>query len=187
MVINEAKPDDAISKLGKPDEDKVDRLRIFDIDNKLITPEIKKNQYRHLTWKKLDGFKQVRMAFKDERLLYVYLWLDKEKQFAASTLAGLYGVEFQPKTTTIGEIFSGPIGGSPLSGKKHTPYPDVYSLIGRVETNWVSATIFNGGFKHVMLGDGDTSKETGAFPGKVGAVQIVSRTLENRTGGDVLK
>jgi hypothetical protein len=187
MVINETTPTAAIEVFGKPDSDKIDRLRVFDVDGKILSQSLKEKDCRHLEWKKLDGVKQAILSFKNDKLVRIFLWLPKEKAIAAASLPGTYKLDFRAKTDSMTEGLFGPIGGSPLSGRKHVTYPSVYSLIAQTDKTWVTASIDNASWKHVLVGDGDTSSGTGAFPGKAITVQIVSRTLENRDGADVLK
>lgn len=69
-----------------------------------------------------------------------------------------------------------------------TKYPTVYNLVAKSEKTFIVALVTNNSFgsilKDVTVGARD---KEGAFPGKVAFVEILSRTLENRDGADVLK
>lgn len=187
LILNETTTAQAIEKFGKPTEEKTNRLFVTGIDEKLLTEKRKEKNFRYLTWKKLNGVKLAMLTFQNDKLVVIYFWLEKDKEFAAASLSNSYGLPLEPKGSGLSEFFNGPIGGSPLSGRKHVDYPSVYYLIGQNDVAWISATIENASFKSIMLGNGDTSRTTGAFPGKVGAVQLISKTLENKDDVDVLK
>jgi hypothetical protein len=187
MVIDESTPDDAIKAFGKPDRDEVGGVRFFYVEGKLLSKRAKEKTFRTLEWKKLEGLDGAKLSFREGRLARICLDLSKEKEFAAASISGIYKLEFRPRIDSISEGLFGPVGGRPDSGLKNVSYPVVYSLLTQTERVWLAAMVGNSGFKHAMFGDGDTSKDTGAYPGRVQLIEIVSRTLENRDGAEVLR
>jgi hypothetical protein len=135
--------------------------------------------------------KRVVLSFQANRLVMIDLWLEKEKEFLAASLGRAYGLDFsfKPEGGVAGALSSiaDPARGTRLGGKADVvSYPTVYHLVGQTESVFIGAIVGNTGVRKIMLGDPDTSS-TGAFPGKVSGIQIVSRKLENRDGADALK
>jgi hypothetical protein len=178
LVIDQATPDDAIKSLGKPESDKVDRLRIFDIDPKWISKKQAEKAFRKLRFKGVEGLKNVELSFLDDKL--VMIDLVPEKKIEASSLSTIYGVSFESRFPTL---YRGGIGHSLNSGN----YPPVYYLHGQVAEVFIGAVIGNSGLGAVLRGSTGLPDSDTHYPGTVGQIQIVSRTLENRDGGDVLK
>ena len=185
MVIDVSSPEAAFKLRGSPKYDKIDRLQIFDVDSIVVSEAVREKKYRNLEWKGLDGLKLVTLSFENDKLVRIYLWLDKEKEIPAANLSKTYGLEFSATIDFFTEGMSGPPGRPPLSGGERVNYPTVYALVAESEKTWVTATIGKTGWKPVI--DGDTSKSTDAFPGMAVALQLVSRGLEKKAGGDSLK
>lgn len=185
MVINESSPEDAITAFGKPSDDKTDRFFVSGIDSKWITPKQKEKIFRRLSFKKLDGIKQCQLTFLENKLVAILLIPDKEIQAAA--LGNIYGVEFVPRISGMQQALN------PRDYERHEGrvypknYPSVYDLVAVTPKTFITAGIGNTGFGKVLkesMGAGDAGS---SFPGKAYAIQIISRTLENRDGADVLK
>jgi hypothetical protein len=178
LVIDQATPDDAIKTLGKPESDKVDRLRIFDIDPKWISKKQTEKIFRKLRFKNIEGFKYAELSFLEDKL--VMIDLVPEKKIDASSLSTIYGIPFESRFSSLDRAskFFHPDPGN---------FPSVYYLHGPVKEVFIGAMIGNTGLGAVLrastgLPDSDTH-----YPGKVGQIQIVSRTLENKDGADLLK
>jgi hypothetical protein len=178
LVVDQATPDDAIKTLGKPESDKVDRLRIFDIDSKWISKKQAEKIFRKLRFKGIEGFKYAELSFLEDKL--VMIDLVPEKKIDASSLSTIYGIPFEPRFNTLDRAhkFFHPDPGN---------FPSVYDLHGSVKEVFIGAMISNVGLGAALrastgLPDSDTH-----YPGKVGRIQIVSRTLENKDGADLLK
>lgn len=180
LFLNDATPDDAISKLGKPETDKIDSIRIYEI-GKWFTEEQKKKLFRKLTYKDVEGIKKAELSFKDNKLVLIELHF--EKKLSPHALSNSYGIEFKPH---FGGLFSGQEARSKSGLNQPINYPPSYSLVGKAEKSIICATVGNGigsALKDVAgVADGE-----GNFPGKVIMMQIISRSLENRDGADALK
>jgi hypothetical protein len=178
LAIDQATPDDAIKTLGKPESDKVDRLRIFDIDPKWVSRKQTEKIFRKLKFKGIEGFKYAELSFLEDKL--VMIDLVPEKKIDASGLSTIYGITFEPRFSTLDRSrkFFHPDPGN---------FPSVYYLHGSVREVFIGAMIGNVGLGAALrastgLPDSDTH-----YPGKVGQIQIVSRTLENKDAADLLK
>jgi hypothetical protein len=187
LVLDQSSPSDAMRILGSPKKDKEGSVRTYPLNKRLEIDHNSKN-IRKLTFEKLEGVKTATLLFKDSKLVLIELELDKK--IPASNLAGIYDREFVPKVSEIETSFS------PGSYERHEgkvypkKYPLVYYLIARSENSYVSAMVENSVVGHVFLGAtrGQAgADDRGGFPGKVSRVQIVSRSVENRAGFDVLK
>jgi hypothetical protein len=195
LVIDQSTPNDAISTLGKPLKDFIGPFHPMDIESRALTSILKEKAFRHLRWKKLEGMSQVDLAFKDDRLVSITLVLEKGKQFPAASLKAVYNLPFNPSfgTGALGTmnrprlgptIFGGPLAGATYQGA----FPGMYSLVAETDKAWVTAGVDNAsGIREALLGAGDTSQAAGAFPGKIEYLSLLSRTLENKGSGDLLK
>lgn len=184
MVIDESTPEDAIKALGQPKEDKIDRIRVFDVDSKWISKKQGEKVFRKLRFEKPQGFDKAELSFLDGTL--VFIDLDFAKQIEAAALSRIYGIQFTPKVTGFDEAWS-PRDYERNQGRVYPKtYPSIYSLVAVTERVFVGSMIANNSFGSLMrqsLG----ARDTGDFPGKAARIQIVSRRLENRDGADVLK
>jgi len=132
------------------------------------------------------GVEKVWLAFLDDKLVSILMDL-KEGTVSPNGLGSIYGLEFQP---LIGQA---ELGFSPRDYERNQGkiypknYPTVYHLTAASERSFVVAMVGNvpsfGGVFAKGLGVPD---KPGSFPGKVMFIQILSRTLENRDGADVL-
>lgn len=183
LIINQATPDEAIKALGQPEKDSTDRLRIFDVDSKWITEKQKEKAYRKLEFT-AEGMKRATLFFADSKL--VMIELEPTKEPAASALRSIYGVEFAPRISGLAEAMY-PRDFERHEGKLYPKtYPSVYSAVAVTDKVFVGALINNASFGAAMRGSLGVT-DTGAMPGKVARIQIISRTLENKDGAEALK
>jgi hypothetical protein len=180
LILGESSPNDAIARLGKPESDKVDSLKIYVI-GKWFTDDHKKKLYRKLVFQEVETVKKVELSFKDEKLVMIELHFDKK--FSPHSLGNNYSIAFKP---IFGGLFSGSEARSKQGLNQPINYPPAYSLVGKSEKSVLFANVSNvtGSVFKDVAGVNDTED---TFPGKVDRLQIISRTLENNDGADALK
>jgi hypothetical protein len=181
LVIDEATPEQAIDKLGKPDADKIDSFRVYKIEEK-FTKEIRDKKYRRLEYKTIEGLSKVILAFNNNKLVFIEL---NPKKLDPNVLASAYGIEFTP---TFDKIEKGlhPGNFEPGTGKqKAKSYPVFYYLYGAGPTTHVLAGVGNSSIGSVL--GAKSINDDLDFPGHVAYVQIISKTLENKQNVEVLK
>jgi hypothetical protein len=182
LVIDQSTPEDAIKTLGQPISDKDESFRPYPFDKRIST---KGKTFRHLKFKEVKGLDSARLVFTDNKLVCIFL--DLKEHIPASAIQSNYGIEFEPK---IGAMSS---SSNPRDYERHEgklypkTYPSGYYLVGMTPEVWIGAAINNSSFGSMMLGSSRGSTGSGAFPGKAMSVIILSRSLENREGSDVLK
>lgn len=185
LVLNESTPRDAISTLGQPEKDSLNRIYADPINN-WLTKKHKDKIFRTLEFKNPEGIDKALLYFHDEKL--VAIMLDVKKGISPEGLANIYGVEFQP-VVKAAEIAAFPRDYERREGKVYPKtYPTVYHMVATSERSFVSAMISNvpslGGAFARSAGIPD---KPGSFPGRVDFVTLISRSLENRDGADMLK
>jgi hypothetical protein len=185
LVIDQSTPDDAIKILGKPAKDKLGAMSAMGVDH-WLTKRHKEKIFRNMEFGKLEGMKAVYLSFLDDKLVSITVRLDKS--ISPEALTNIYGVKFEPQIGAMDVGFS-PRDYERNQGKIYPKtYPTVYQMVAVSENSFVDAMVENvpsfGGALARSAGVPDTP---GSFPGKVHFIQLVSRTLENRDGADVLK
>lgn len=185
LVLDESTPEDAIRILGQPAKDKLARIYVFRIQS-WLSKKTKEKNFRALEFKNPEGMDKVVLFFERGRL--VAIDLDLKKSIAPIALTNIYGIEFQPAVGALDIAFR-PRDFERNQGKVYPKtYPTVYSMVGASERSFIDAMVENvpslGGAFARSAGIQD---QPGTFPGKVDKLTIVSRSLENRDGVDVLK
>ncbi|MGE0131863.1 MAG: hypothetical protein AB7U82_27585 [Blastocatellales bacterium] len=183
LVIDEATPEAAIEALGKPSSDKVDRLRVFDVDSKWISKRIEQKIFRRLEFK-ADGVDKATLSFLDNKL--VMIELDPKDKPDASALARIYGIDFLPRISGF-QLAVNPRDYERREGRIYPKiYPSVFSIVAVTDRVFVGVLISNAGFGAALRGSAGIP-DAGAMPGKVERIQIISRRLENKDGAEALK
>lgn len=182
LVIDQSTPEDAIKTLGQPVSDKNESFRPYPFDKRIST---KGKTFRHLKFKEIKGLDSALLVFVDNKL--VCISLDLKDSIPASAIQNNYGIEFEPKIGALSSS-SNPRDYERHEGKLYPKnYPAGYYLVGTTPEVWIGAAINNSSFGSMMLGSSRGSTGSGAFPGKAISVIILSRSLENKEGADVLK
>jgi hypothetical protein len=187
LIIDQSTPDDAIKLLGQPKKDRDGGLRTYPLNQRLTLDHNSKG-FRKLYYEKLPGVEHAEIVFKDNKL--VALEIHPEKSIPAGNVPNLYGLEFTPKIGKGDQLLSPKDYESNRGNVYPKNYPVAYNLVAQTEKTFISAFVSNVGMGSILLGSrrGKTgADDLGGFPGKVEFIQIISRTLENRTGADVLK
>ena len=182
LVIDQSTPEDAIKALGQPVSDKTESFRPYPFEKRIST---KGKTFRHLKFKEIKGLDSAHLVFTDNKL--VFISLDFKDKIPAAAIQNNYGIEFEPKISSM-EVSMHPGNYERHEGKLYPKnYPAGYFLQGETPEVWIGAAIDNSSFGALMMGSSRGSTGTGAFPGKAAMVMILSRSLENREGADVLK
>lgn len=185
LVLDQSTPDEAINILGKPSKDGIGRLNGGKIQS-WLTKRTKEKIFRTLEFKKPEGIDKAWLTFLDGKL--VAIMLDVKKGIAPAGLSNIYGIEFQPMVGAADAGFR-PRDYERNQGRVYPKtYPTVYSMVGVSEKSFVDAMVSNvPSFGGALARSAGIPDQPGTFPGRVEFVTLISRTLENRDGADVLK
>jgi hypothetical protein len=184
LVIDEATPEDAIKALGQPSSRKTDQVRGFFVDNKWISRKRDEKVFDVLQFKNAEGVKIAALTFLDGKLAIIYVGLKTEPEAAA--LSGIYGVNFMPRISGV-DLAIAPQDYERREGRVYPKtYPSVYYLVSVTEKVFVGGLVSNASMGAALRGSMGIP-DAGAMPGKVVAVQMISRRLENKDGADALK
>lgn len=185
LVLDQSTPEDGIRILGKPAKDTTGSISADPINN-WLTKRRKEKVFRTLIFNKPEGIDKATLSFLDGKL--VMISLDVKKGISPEGLANIYGVPFQPLVDTLALALK-PEDFERNQGKVYPKtYPTVYSMVAVSEHSFVNAMISNvPSFLGALAESAGVPDKPGSFPGRVEFVQLISRTLENRDGADVLK
>lgn len=160
LVVNVTMPGDAVRIFGKPKDDRMEQLDASKLSAWLVDDH-KESKFRVLTFKKLDRFSEMRLAFLDERLVMIDLHVKSDIEFPTENL-GIYGIEFLPTAeNSLDRLNNPPVRQN--EARKRGPY----SLLGI---------------------SGDSFVYVDCVPSKLGQsdgilrIRQVSRTLQNSEG-----
>jgi hypothetical protein len=152
-----------------------------------VSKKQKEKIFRNLEFKLGESVQKATLSFLDNKLVMITLDL-KSGTVSPNGLSNFYGIPFQPLIGAMDlALFSKDYERN--QGRVYPKtYPTVYSLAAVADKSFVSAMISN---VPSMLGalakSAGVPDEPNSFPGKVEYVQIISRTLENRDGANVLR
>jgi hypothetical protein len=181
LIIDEATPQKAIEILGKPDSDKLDSFRVYKMD-KMLTKQIREKKYQRLEYASVEGFDKVILAFDKEKLVFIEL---NPKKLSPNVLEGTYGLKLQPLFGKFEIALHNDNYERDAGELKAKEYPVFYYLFGKSPNAFILAGIQNSSIGSVL---GTSGINDGiSFPGKVKQLQIISRTLENKDGANILK
>jgi hypothetical protein len=184
LVLDEATPEKAIAVLGKPKTDKSNEsfrpLKFnewFDVKDKVF------RIFHYEDESKIEGFKDVKLTFKDNKL--VAITLEPEK-IEANALSRAYEVEFQYLSDKFSESTS-PRDFERNQGKSYPKsYPPGYYLMHNAEKSYIFALIANNSFGAILgksMGVKDASE---SIPGKVAIIQLITKSLQETKSKDLL-
>lgn len=160
LVVNVTMPGDAVRIFGKHKDDRVEQLDASKL-SAWLTDNHKESKFRVLTFKKVDRFSEMRLAFLDERLVMIDLHVKSDIEFPIENLS-IYGIEFLPTAeNSLDRLKNSPVKQN--EARKRGPY----SLLGIL---------------------GDSFVYVDCVPSKLGQsdailrIRQVSRTLQNSEG-----
>lgn len=146
----------------------------------------KKNKnFRVIHYENIEGFKDVKLFLLNNKLVVIQL---EPKQLAASALQKAYEVEFEPLISGFDQAAS-PRDYERNKGKVYPKsFPTVYNLLGQTEQAIAFAGVGNSSFGAILSKSmGVGIDDSNSLPGKIFMLQLISRTLENNKGIDLLK
>lgn len=182
FIIDQSTTDDVIKTLGAPVSDKNGSLKSYPLDKRIST---RGKVFRHLEYKNVAGMDSADLVFVNDKLVSINLAL--KNKIPAGGVPNIYGLEFEPKISGLDQK-SNPDLYERHQGKLYPKkYPLTYHLIAVTDKTFISAFVDNGGVQSILFGTSRGSTGNGAFPGNAKTIQIISRSLENREGADVLK
>jgi hypothetical protein len=148
------------SRLGPPDDDKMDKLEVSKLE-KWLDPKHKEKIFRQLTYKKSPDFIEIKLSFLDDKL--VMIDLAYKKRVAPDKLNGLFRAQF----AHLGGPASLPDqpGKYPM-GFIATHLPALYSMVAISDKTFIFVNC--------------ASEGGGRSPGRVERTRQVSRQLERK-------
>lgn len=180
MIIGESTPEQALEKFGKPKLDKVGE-KFYLQNHKWFIDAAWKN-FRLIHWEGIEGFKDVKLAFQDSKLVVIHL--EPEKLQAQEFIASYKDLDFR----FANEVMSpGDFKNARNTDDKPAKMASVYGLVSVTDKVVVYGLVSNA-TGSVMSGMfGGMTRQTGrSTPGKIISIQLISRGLE-RTGSELLK
>ena len=167
--------------MGEPAKEKEDKFYAYALRGEFE----KKLKLLWLEWKNVPGFDKVRLGFGIDKKLAV-IELDLKDKLPPASIAHNYGMVFEP-------VFNGmDVGWFPEryqrdQGKTYArQYPGLYYLVGVAERSLVFAQVTQGTFAMVGKELANVA-DTQGFPGNVERLQLVSRSMETKQGGNILE
>jgi hypothetical protein len=182
MVLDQTTPEQALEAFGKPKADKIiTNFRPYKYDEWF---DYKKQSFRMIQFDKPEGFKDVKLFFKDGLLSAIEL---NPIKLEASLVSKSYGVPFEP-------IFDWASNSNPDRFATDTrvnrtiQFPTVYEMMHKGESSYIFVLVSNVSLKStlgtLLVGPND---DVNSVPGKAARIQIISRALETTKGNDLLK
>lgn len=185
LILDQSTPEDVVRVLGQSKNDSLNRIVADPIDN-WLTKKHKDKIFRTLEFKQPEGIDRAWLYFLDGKL--VAIMLDVKKGISPEGLSNIYGLTFQPVVRAVDLAFK---PGDYERNQGHIypkTFPTVYHMVAVSDHSFVTAMISNvpsfGGALAKSMGIPD---QPGSLPGRVEFVMLISRTLENRDGANVLK
>ena len=183
LVIDEASPEQAIGIFGKPKKDSNDRL--LAIHYKWVTKQARQKEWRVLHYENIEGFKDVKLNF-DKNSKLVMISLEPKEISAQAFLSSYPDLDFR----FANEVMSPADFKNPRDNSDKPQRLDVvYTLISVTDKVFVFGGVGNatGNVMSTLFGGTATRQSGRSTPGKMYIIQLVSRTVENKDGSDLLK
>jgi hypothetical protein len=185
LIIDESSPEEAKRLLGEPKTDKESQsfrpLKFnewFDVKNK---------NFRILHYENassIDGFSDVKLVFRDAKLVVISL---EPKKLEAHAVSRSYDGDFVFLSDKFAESTS-PEDFERNQGRSYPKsFPTVYYLMNKASNSYVFVMVANDSFASILgksVGVRDASE---SLPGKIAVIQLISRRLEDSKGVDLLK
>ncbi len=194
LILDVSNPDDATRLFGPPTKDN-DKIPL-DMQRPLswLSDQYKQRVFRTLIYKKLNGYKQVKLSFLDNKLVLISLeapnaeleenWVDPDD------LESLFAVVFKPHRRQYRSKLPPPpefLANAPTELKKDE-YDYWYDMIAVTENSFIVAITDN--YKYISglfeRRNEKRRKEINAkgarYPGYVSQIEIVSRRLAATQG-----
>ena len=194
LVIDVSTPQDAIRILGQPASDKSGQtLRLVLVDKWLPGGSYNEKIFRTLMFKKPDGFEQVWLSFRDDKLVFIDLvphtgnvqdWIDPDN------LAEMFNSKFIYSEWHFGKKLAPLTEFEKLDSTPPKKFAMLYDMIAITDRTFVLAYVDNKkSFGTSLIGppctgcaNAENKKKKardagGTFPGQVSGISIISRKL----------
>ena len=186
FVLDQSTPEEAISALGQPSDDRLDKLSVQKIE-KWIAPKRKEKIFRVLTFKEAQGYAKIEMAYLEGKLVMIHYVL--QTRLPVEILPRAYGIAFRPLTNELEDNVRPENYSQLRANVQAANYPSYYLMLGVARNSFIAARIFNGGaVPNVAAGGQITRRAKGVPnqkiefsqpPGKITEIQIISRQLQS--------
>lgn len=183
LIIDESTAEKAIAVLGSPGSDKTGP-RLYINNSKWLANNTAK-RLRVLHYENVEGFNDVKLGF-DQNFKLVLIHLEPKKITAQAFLSSYPDLDFR-----YGSEVQSPADFNRPRVNSDRPYKldVVYLLVSATDKVFVFGQVGNatGSVMSDLFGGGRTRQAGRSVPGDVGVIQLVSRTLENRDGSELLR
>lgn len=187
ITLDETTADEVIAKLGAPKKDQIGKMKI-----PVVSPLLRKDlqdekKWRTMHYKQIENTKNGLFLF-DENNKLVFIQFEV-KDMSPQAFVSAYDLSFKPVFSAMDQAFTPKDFARDGSGNVYAKsYPTVYYLVAQSDKSYVLAMVanvpsFGGAFKRSM---GIPDSGVG-YPGKIALVELVSRSLEDKSGQSDLK
>jgi hypothetical protein len=180
LILEESAAEDAMKGLGRPKSDKQDK--ILSLKKDWLSKDSQKTNLRVLHYENLETFSDVKLVFNDRNKL-VIIHLEPKKLTAQSAAGAYQNLELRLANT----VLTPSDFNKPQDNEKPFKFGAWYQLVGVTDKTFVFMGVGNGVGSVGSTMFSGMGRSDRSLPGDVKMIQLVSRTLENRDGVDVLK
>ncbi len=187
LILDSTTADESIEKFGQPKYDKPnEKVKLFEID-RLLTKQLKEKKWRIMNFKNIPNSKNTLLIFnKDNKLVVIHF--QPSGDLAPSTFVSAYETPFKPLFSTFDQAWNEKDFLRDGSGNVYAKsYPVTYSLLATTEKSFILGMVGNASFGGMLKKDLGIPDSTLTYPGKIIAVELISKTLENKDNIDMLK
>ncbi|MCA1589511.1 MAG: hypothetical protein LC730_07220 [Acidobacteria bacterium] len=183
LVIDESTPEHAVNILGQPASDKTGN-RLFLNNAKWLKKDTAKS-LRVMHYENVQGFGDVKLGFDGTNKLKL-IHLEPKKLTAQAFVSSYSDLEFR-----FGNEVMSPadLKRPPDNLERPRRMGVVYLLVAATDQVFVFGQAGNatGNVMSNLLGNAESRQAGRSMPGDIAVIQLVSRTLENKDGADLLK
>jgi hypothetical protein len=188
FVLDQSTPEEAISALGQPSNNRLDKLNVQTIE-KWIAPKRKEKIFRVLTFKEAQGYAKIEMTYLEGKLVMIHYVL--KTRLPVEILPRAYGIAFRPLTNELEDSVRPENYYQLRDNVQVANYPSYYYMLGVARQSFISARIFNSGAEPNVAAGGQITRRARNVPdqrigfnqppGKITEIQIISRQLQSST------
>jgi hypothetical protein len=183
MVLDVTTSSQALEAFKNPKEDKTGQsFRPIKYNEWFAVKDNK--SFRMIHWENIEGFPDVKLYFLGDKLVVIHL---EPQKLGASLLNQTYGVEFEPIFTGFDKAIDQKNYDRSNGKTQARSFPSLYFLMYKAEKSYAFALVSNGSFGAMLQKSMGVEDDANSLPGKVTAFQLISRSLENNKGSDLLK
>lgn len=181
LRLDETTPAVVLEKFEKPKEDKSGvGFRPLKYDEWFI----KDKNYRMIHFENIEGFSDVMLYFRDDKLVVIHL---EPKNLKASLLPQTYNADFDVLVSGIDKA-AFPNDTETVRGKNYPKhFPQLYWLMHRAEKSICFVMVGNNSARSILGSLGASTDDMNSFPGNAEQIQLISNSIRNTKGSDLLK